>query len=99
MAERHGGYDLDARGTGRHARGLRLGRRLGATCRRRPVARLAPPATEALNVTGGGLFTTDQLSMDIFVAAQALRPGAVDLLGGLEVERVLAIGASQSAAA
>ena len=41
-----------------------------------------------------GSFLTDQLSYDIYADAARALP---DLLGGLDVERVLAIGASQSA--
>jgi hypothetical protein len=52
-----------------------------------------------LDVTGGGRFTADQLSYDIFAqAAQALRrPAGTDPMGPLHVENVLGIGASQSA--
>ena len=59
----------------------------------------SPTRYGSLDVTGNGSFIADQLSYDIFAqAAQALRsPGAVNPLAGLEVERVLAIGASQSA--
>lgn len=58
----------------------------------------SPTRYGSLDVTGAGAFTTDRLSYDIFAqAAQALRsPGAVVPLAGLDVERVLAIGASQS---
>jgi len=50
-------------------------------------------------VTGGRSFVADEMSYDIFSqAAQALKaPQGVDALGGLQVENVLAIGASQSA--
>jgi Alpha/beta hydrolase domain len=94
------GYDLDALWNRRHMReGYAW---VGVSAQRVGVEQLrgwSPARYGDLNVTGGGLFTTDQLSYDIFAqAAQAVRsPGAVDLLGGLDVERVLAIGASQSA--
>jgi Alpha/beta hydrolase domain len=94
------GYDLDALWNRRHMReGYAW---VGVSAQRVGVNQLrgwSPTRYGSLDVTGGGAFTTDQLSYDIFAqAAQALRsPGAVDPLGGLEVERVLAIGASQSA--
>ena len=52
-----------------------------------------------LDVTGGGRFSADQLSYDIFAqAAQALRrPAGTDPMGPLHVENVLGVGASQSA--
>ncbi|GAA2206525.1 alpha/beta hydrolase domain-containing protein [Nonomuraea monospora] len=52
-----------------------------------------------LDVTGGGRFTTDQLSYDVFSqAAQAIRASARPaLLGRLRADTVLAVGASQSA--
>jgi hypothetical protein len=52
-----------------------------------------------LDVTGGGQFTADEMSYDIFAqAAQAVRnPAGTDPMGGIDVDNVLAIGASQSA--
>ena len=94
------GYDLDALWNRRH---LREGYAwIGVSAQRVGVDQLrawSPTRYGSLDVTGGGAFTTDQLSYDVFAqAAEAIRsPGAVDLLGGLDVERVLAIGASQSA--
>jgi hypothetical protein len=94
------GYDLDALWNRRHMReGYAW---VGVSAQRVGVDQLrawSPTRYGGLDVTGGGAFTTDQLSYDIFAqAAQALKsPGAVDPLAGLEVERVLAIGASQSA--
>ncbi len=94
------GYDLDALWNPRH---LREGYAwVGVSAQRVGVDQLrgwSPTRYGALDVTGGGAFTTDQLSYDIFAqAAQALEsPGAVDPLAGLDVDRVLAIGASQSA--
>ena len=94
------GYDLDALWNRRHIReGYAW---VGVSAQRVGVDQLrawSPTRYGGLDVTGGGAFTTDQLSYDIFAqAAQALKsPGAVDPLAGLEVERVLAVGASQSA--
>jgi Alpha/beta hydrolase domain len=94
------GYDLDALWNRRH---LREGYAwVGVSAQRVGVDQLrgwSPTRYGTLDVTGAGAFTTDQLSYDIFAqAAEALKsPGAVDPLGGLEIERVLAIGASQSA--
>ena len=94
------GYDLDALWNRRHMReGYAW---VGVSAQRVGVNQLrgwSPARYGTLDVTGGGLFTTDQLSYDIFAqAAQAVKsPGALDLLGGLDVKRVLAIGASQSA--
>jgi hypothetical protein len=94
------GYDLDALWNRRHMReGYAW---VGISAQRVGVNQLrgwSPTRYGSLDVTGNGAFATDQLSYDIFAqAAQALRsPGAVDPLGGLEFERVLAIGASQSA--
>ncbi|MGH3070700.1 MAG: alpha/beta hydrolase domain-containing protein [Gaiellaceae bacterium] len=94
------GYDLDALWNRRHIRDGYAW--VGVSAQRVGVNQLrgwSPTRYGSLEVTGGGAFTTDQLSYDIFAqAAQALRsPGAVDPLGGLDIERVLAIGASQSA--
>ena len=52
-----------------------------------------------LDVTVGGTITDDSLSYDIYAqAAQAVRyPSGIDPMAGLEVELVLAVGASQSA--
>jgi len=59
----------------------------------------SPTRYGGLDVTGGGAFLTDQLSYDIFAqAGQALtRTGPGSPLGPLHAERLLAIGASQSA--
>jgi hypothetical protein len=60
----------------------------------------SPSRYGTLDVTEGGKIPDDALSYDIFSqAAQAVRsPVGVDPMGGLNVERVFAIGASQSAA-
>ena len=94
------GYDLDALWNWRHMReGYAW---VGVSAQRVGVNQLrgwSPTRYGALDVTGGGAFVTDQLSYDVFAqAAEALRsPAAVDPLAGLDVARVLAIGASQSA--
>jgi Alpha/beta hydrolase domain len=94
------GYDLDALWSRRHIRDGYAW--VGVSAQRVGVDQLrgwSPTRYGSLDVTGAGAYTTDQLSYDIFAqAAQALKsPGAVDPLGGLDVERVLGIGASQSA--
>jgi hypothetical protein len=94
------GYDLDALWNRRHVRDGYVW--VGVSAQRVGVDQLrgwSPARYGALDVTGGGAFVADQLSYDIFAqAAQALSsPGAVDPLAGLDVERMLAIGASQSA--
>jgi hypothetical protein len=94
------GYDLDALWSRRHIRDGYAW--VGVSAQRVGVQQLSgwsPTRYGSLDVTGAGAYTTDQLSYDIFAqAAQALKsPGAVDPLGGLDVERVLGIGASQSA--
>jgi len=75
---------------------------VGVSAQRVGVDQLAawsPARYGALDVTGGRRFVADEMSYDIFgQAAQALRaPAGVDALGGLRVDNVLAIGASQSA--
>jgi hypothetical protein len=59
----------------------------------------SPARYGSLDVTGAGVYTTDQLSYDIFAqAAEALREaGSTGPLAGLDPEKWLAIGASQSA--
>ncbi len=95
------GYDLDALWDGVHA--MRAGYAwVGVSAQRVGVDQLrgwSPTRYGALDVTGGNTFTSDQLSYDIFAqAARAVRaPAGVDPMGGLYVEQVLAIGASQSA--
>jgi Alpha/beta hydrolase domain len=94
------GYDLDALWNRRH---LREGYAwVGVSAQRVGVNQLrgwSPTRYGSLDVTGGGVFMGDELSYDIFAqAAEALKsPGVVDPLRGLDVERILAIGASQSA--
>jgi len=89
------GYDLDALWNRRHIReGYAW---VGVSAQRVGVNQLrawSPTRYGLLDVTGAGLFVTDQLSYDIYADAARALP---DLLGDLDVERVLAIGASQSA--
>jgi Alpha/beta hydrolase domain len=89
------GYDLDALWNRRH---LREGYAwVGVSTQRVGVNQLrgwSPTRYGTLDVTGAGLFLADQLSYDIYADAARALPA---LLGGLDVERVLAVGASQSA--
>ena len=89
------GYDLDALWNRRH---LREGYAwVGVSAQRVGVNQLrgwSPTRYGTLDVTGAGLFLADQLSYDIYADAARALPA---LLGGLDVERVLAVGASQSA--
>lgn len=59
----------------------------------------SPTRYGELDVTGAGQYMTDQLSYDIFAqAAQAVRDsGAAGPMGGLQVDRIIAAGGSQSA--
>ena len=61
----------------------------------------SPNRYRTLDVTQGGTILNDALSFDIFSqAAQAVRtPQGIDPMGGMAVERVIAFGTSQSAAA
>jgi hypothetical protein len=94
------GYDLDALWS---VHAMRAGYAwVGVSAQRVGVDQLAawsPTRYGDLDVTGGRQFLTDQMSYDVFSqAAKAIRsPQGVDPLGGLDVETVLAIGASQSA--
>jgi len=94
------GYDLDALWS---ARLMREGYAwVGVSAQRVGVNQLrtwSPARYGGLDVTGGNAFTTDQMSYDIFAQAAAAlaSPQGVDPLGGLQAERLLAIGASQSA--
>jgi hypothetical protein len=95
------GYDLDALWNPEHV--TRKGHAwVGVSAQRVGVDFLrgwSPTRYGSLDVTGQGAFVTDELSYDIFAeAAEAVRaPTGTDPMGGLDVERVLAIGASQSA--
>jgi Alpha/beta hydrolase domain len=94
------GYDLDALWS-IHA--MRAGYAwVGVSAQRVGVDQLAgwsPTRYGELDVTGGRQFLTDQMSYDVYSqAAKAIRsPQGVDPMGGLDVDTVLAIGASQSA--
>ena len=95
------GYDLDALWNYPHI--MRAGYTwVGVSAQRVGVDHLrgwSPTRYGDLDVTGGGRFTADELSYDIFAqAAQAVRrPEGTDPMGRLRVDNVLAIGASQSA--
>ncbi|TYP82836.1 alpha/beta hydrolase domain-containing protein [Blastococcus xanthinilyticus] len=58
----------------------------------------SPTRYGSLDVTAGGRYALDQLALDIYAqAAKALvDPAGVDPMGGLDVETLLSIGASQS---
>lgn len=100
------GYDLDAHwGSWRHwvRRGFAW---VGVSAQRVGIHRepyglkaWSPIRYGDLDVTVGGTIMNDSLSYDIFSqAAQAVRsPVGIDPMGGLPVDLVLAIGASQSA--
>jgi hypothetical protein len=90
------GYDLDALW---HAESItRAGYAwIGVSAQRVGVDHLrgwSPARYGTLDVTGGGRFTADELSYDIFTQAGA---AAARLLGPLRTRTLLAIGASQSA--
>lgn len=95
------GYDLDALWDSERV--MRAGHSwIGVSAQRVGVDQLkgwSPTRYGSLNVTGGGAYMADQLSYDVFAqAAAAVRePIGVDALGGLTVQKILAIGASQSA--
>lgn len=91
------GYDLDALW---HAESVvRAGHAwVGVSAQRVGVDQLrgwSPARYGGLDVTGGGRFTADELSYDIFTQAGR---AVAKALGGLRTEASLAIGASQSAA-
>jgi hypothetical protein len=94
------GYDLDALW---NVHAMREGYAwVGVSAQRVGVDQLAawsPTRYGDLDVTGGRQFLTDQMSYDVFSqAAKAIRsPQGVDPMGGLDVDTVLAVGASQSA--
>ncbi|MBF8189476.1 hypothetical protein ITP53_27825 [Nonomuraea sp. K274] len=95
------GYDLDALWSAEQI--MRAGYAwVGVSAQRVGVDQLrgwSPARYDDLDVTGGGRFVADELSYDIFSqAAKALRVhGGGAVLGRLDVDTVLAIGASQSA--
>lgn len=95
------GYDLDALWQPEQI--TRAGYTwIGVSAQRVGVDQLkgwSPTRYGELDVTGDGAWTTDQLSYDIFAqAAEAVRnPEGVDPMGGLQVDNIIATGASQSA--
>ncbi|MQY10471.1 hypothetical protein SRB5_05790 [Streptomyces sp. RB5] len=95
------GYDLDALWNPDHV--IRRGHVwVGVSAQRVGVDQLAgwsPARYGELDVTGERAYTGDELSYDIFAqAALAVRdPQGARPLGRLDAERVLALGASQSA--
>lgn len=100
------GYNLDAMWMASHPHFLREGyafvgvsaQRVGVHQAGSGLRSWSPIRYGTLDVTAGGTILNDALSYDIFSqAAQAIRhPGAVDPLGGLPVQWILATGASQS---
>jgi hypothetical protein len=95
------GYDLDALWSSEQI--IRGGYAwVGVSAQRVGVDQLrgwSPARYGGLDVTGGGRFTADQLSYDVYAqVAKALRGrSGVRPLGGLRARTVLAVGASQSA--
>lgn len=97
------GYDLDALWSPTHM--MRSGYAwVGVSAQRVGVDQLrgwSPTRYGTLDVTGGRQFVTDELSYDIFaqtgLAVGAPSSTSASLLGGLQVDHLLAIGASQSA--
>jgi hypothetical protein len=103
------GYDLDAMWGGSFEHFLRAGyawvgvsaQRVGVQGTPNGLRNWSPLRYGTLDVTASGTFVTgDPLSFDIFAQAiQAIRqPAGVNVLPNLPVQRVLAVGASQSAA-
>jgi hypothetical protein len=92
------GYDLDALWDADAI--TRAGHAwIGVSAQRVGVDQLrgwSPARYGDLDVTGGGRFTTDELSYDIYAQAAEAVTGAG--MGGLRVRTTLAVGASQSAA-
>ena len=97
------GYDLDALWSTNWPHILREGYAwIGLSAQRVGVDQLrqwSPVRYGSLDVTAGGTILDDALSYDIFSqAAKAVRaPSGIDVMGGLDVLYVIAIGASQSA--
>ena len=101
------GYDLDAMWSASHEHFIRSGyawvgvsaQRVGVQGTPNALKNWSPTRYGTLDVTQGGSIVDDALSYDIFAQAmQAIRqPAGVRPLGDLAVQRVLAIGASQSA--
>lgn len=98
------GVDIDFNWLGSYDYIMRSGHAyVGVSAQRVGVDALktwSPERYGSLDVTAGGIFTTDQLSYDIYSqVAQAVRnPGKVAPLGELKVKRIIATGPSQSGA-
>ena len=102
-----GGYDLDAISAATREHFIRRGYAwIGVSAQRAgihdPTSGLkawSPSRYGTLDVTHDGTLPDDALCYDVFSqAAKAVRsPSGIDPMGGLRVERVFAIGASQSA--
>jgi hypothetical protein len=102
------GYDIDAMWATQVARITRAGyawvgidaQRVGVQQAPNGLKLWSPTRYGSLDVTDGGKITDDALSYDIFAQGiQAIKhPMAVNPLGPLKAQRIIAIGASQSAA-
>ncbi len=102
------GYDLDAHWEATFEQIVRGGyvwvgisaQRVGVQQPPNGLKLYSPTRYDALDVTDGGAITNDALSYDIFAQGmQAIKhPQGVNPLGNLKVQRLIAIGASQSAA-
>jgi hypothetical protein len=102
------GYDLDAHWESTFEQIVRGGyawvgisaQRVGVQQEPNGLKLYSPTRYASLDVTDGGALTKDELSYDVFAQGmQAVRhPQGVSPLGPLKAQRVIAIGASQSAA-
>jgi alpha/beta hydrolase family protein len=102
------GYDLDAHWESTFEQIIRGGyawvgisaQRVGVQQEPNGLKLYSPTRYASLDVTDGGKLTKDELSYDIFAQGmQAVKhPQGVSPLGPLKAQRVIAIGASQSAA-
>jgi hypothetical protein len=102
------GYDLDAHWESTFEQIVRGGyawvgisaQRVGVQQEPNGLKLYSPTRYASLDVTDGGKLTHDELSYDIFAQGmQAVKhPQGVSPLGPLKAQRVIAIGASQSAA-
>jgi hypothetical protein len=101
------GYDIDAMWATQVERITRAGyawvgidaQRVGVQQAPNGLKPWSPTRYGSLDVTDGGKITDDALSYDIFAqGVQAIKhPGPVNPLGPLKAERIIVIGASQSA--
>ncbi|CAM4048876.1 alpha/beta hydrolase domain-containing protein [Kibdelosporangium persicum] len=93
------GYDLDALWNAESI--TRTGDAwVGVSAQRVGVDQLrawSPARYGGLDVTGGGRYTADELSYDIFAQAGRVVDATGSAMGGLRTRTLLAIGASQSA--